>query len=230
MGKLLRRQSPALFVSLIALFAALGGTVFAAGKINGKAIKVKSLPGNRLRLNSVPGNRLKPGAIAGSQLQPNSITGTQIDEWTLAQVPNARHAETADSANDAQTALNAVNAVNAMTVNGHSAGCLPGTQFFAGACWQSSPSLTAATAPNAAVACASQGGTLPEALQLAAFAQQAGVVLDGGTEWSGDILSYSVGPYGVATVSPSSVIGSGTVNPAGVSETRKYRCVIPLVT
>ena len=33
------------------------------------------------------------------------------------------------------------------------------------------------TAPVAAAACAAQGGTLPEALQLAAFAPAAGVTL-----------------------------------------------------
>ena len=43
---------------------------------------------------------------------------------------------------------------------------------FAGACWQTSANETAVTAPVAAAACAAQGGTLPEALQLAAFAQQ----------------------------------------------------------
>ena len=55
----------------------------------------------------------------------------------------------AQSAVDAQTALNAVNAVDAKTVNGHSAGCLPGTQPFAGACWQTSASAPV-NAPRAA--------------------------------------------------------------------------------
>lgn len=226
MGRGLRRPSPALFVSLIALFAALSGTVYAAGRIGGKAIKVKSLPGNRLRLHSVPGNRLKPGAIGTVQLQPNSIGGTQIHEASLGQVPNATHADSADSATDALTALNAVNAVNANTVNGHGAGCLPGTQAFAGACWQSTPSATAATAPNAAVACASQGGELPEALELAAFAQMGGVNLDGGSEWSSDIPVVSgLNLYAVVTVSPAGSIGSELA-----ASTKKYRCVIPLVT
>jgi hypothetical protein len=226
MGRGLRRPSPALFVSLIALFAALSGTVYAAGRIGGKAIKVKSLPGNRLRLHSVPGNRLKPGAINAGQLQPNSIGGTQIHEASLGQVPNATHAESADSATDALTALNAVNAVNANTVNGHGAGCLPGTQAFAGACWQSTPSTTAATAPNAAAACASQGGELPKALELAAFAQMGGVNLDGGDEWSGDIPVFSgLNTYGVVTVS-----ATGQINSVNSASTKKYRCVIPLVT
>lgn len=229
MGRVLRRPSPALFVSLVALFAALGGTVYAAGKakkIDGKSIKVKSLPGNRLKLGSVPGNRLKPGAIGGDQLAPNSIGGAQIDEATLGQVPSAVHADSADSALDAQTALTAVNAIDATTVNGHSAGCLPTTQLFAGACWQSSASETAATAPNAALACALQGGALPEALQLAAFAIQPGVTLDDGAEWSSDIPAVSgLNVYGVVTVS-----AAGQIDFTAFSSTRKYRCVIPLVT
>jgi hypothetical protein len=226
MGRGSQRLSPALFVSLIALFAALGGTVYAAGKINGKTIKVKSLPGNRLRLDSVPGNRLKPGAIAANRLQPNSIGGAQIDEATLGQVPSAVHADSATSATDALTALNAVNAVNASTVNGHGAGCLPGTRFFAGACWQSSANASAATAPNAAATCAGLGGELPEALELATFAQQAGVNLDGGAEWSSDIPTVSgLDVYGVVTVS-----AIGQINFTAASSTKKYRCIIPLVT
>jgi len=225
MGRALRRPSPALFVSLVVLFAALGGTVYAAAKINGKSIKVKSLPGNRLKLKSVPGNRLKPGAIGAAQLAPNSIGATQIDEATLGQVPSAVHADNADTAFEAQTALAAVNAINANTVNGHSAGCLPDTQFFAGACWQSLPN-GAATAPNVALSCALDGGALPEALQLAAFAQQPGVKLDSGDEWSSDIPAVSgLNVYGVVTVS-----APGQIDFTASSSTRKYRCIFPLVT
>lgn len=228
----LRLPSPALVVAGLALFLALGGTVYAAkkAKINGRAVKVKSLPGNRLALRSIPANRLKPGVLgnAASGQQSGQITGAEINELSLGQVPEAAHAETADSAQsavDAQTALNAVNAIDAQTVNGHGAGCLPGTQPFAGACWQSSASGTAVSAPAAATSCAVQGGTLPEALQLAAFSQQPGVVLDGSDEWTGDITSYTApGLYSVATVSASAVVAS-----TASTNTRKYRCAIPLV-
>jgi hypothetical protein len=223
----IRLHSPALAVSLLALFVALGGTVYAAAKINGRAIKVKSLPGNRLKPRSIPANRLKPGALNGTRLT-GPLTGSDINELTLGQVPSAMHAETADSAQsavDAQTALNAVNAIDASTVNGHSAGCLPGTQLFAGACWQSS-ALGAATAPEAAADCAEQGGALPEALQLAAFAELPGVNLDPGDEWSGDLTTFS-GPnaYAAVTVSAAAVL-----NVALSSAERHYRCVIPLLT
>jgi hypothetical protein len=232
MRREMRLPSPALVVAGLALFVALGGTVYAAKKarIDGKAVKVRSLPGNRLKVRSIPANRLKPGVLKGALgIQAGPITGAEIDELTLGQVPEAAHAlsaDTAQSAVDAQTAVNAVNAVNAQTVNGHSAGCLPSTQLFAGACWQSFASETAVSAPAAATSCAVQGGTLPEALQLAAFSQQPGVVLDGGTEWASDITSYTAPDlYSVSTVSSAAVVAS-----TASTNTRKFRCVIPLVT
>jgi len=223
------RHSPALVISAIALFVALGGTVYAAKKaqISGKAIRTKSLPGNRLKPHSVAANRLKRGVLSSARIS-TPLTGADINELTLGQVPNAAHAETADTAKsaiDAQTALNAVNAIDAQTVNGHSVGCLPGTQPFAGACWESSAS-SKAPAPLAASKCAARGGTLPEALQLAAFAEQPGVNLDAGDEWSSDIPVISgEDAYAVITVAASSVVFRDlSTNP------HAYRCVIPLIT
>jgi len=223
MGRGLRRV-PLLVVAGAALVAALGGTVYAAGKINGRTIKVKSLPGNRLAVESVPGNRLKPGAIQGSALAPGSITGIQIDASTLGQVPSAIHADVAESARDAETALNAANAANARTVNGYEVGCKAGTRAFAGACWQVAASDTALSAPAAATACAVRGGELPEALALAAFSQQPGVTLTG-DEWSSDIpVVSSPDVYAVATVA-----ADGKVASAVSTATKKFRCVLPLV-
>jgi hypothetical protein len=55
-------------VAFIALFVALGGSVYAASKINGKQIKPKS----------IPANRIKPGSITGTQVKKQSLTGTQV--------------------------------------------------------------------------------------------------------------------------------------------------------
>jgi hypothetical protein len=220
------RRSPALIVACIALFAALGGTVYAAKKIDGRSIKVKSLPGNRLAPGSVPGNRLKAGAIPGNRLAPGSITGNQIDAATLGQVPSAVHADTADSARDAQTALHAVTAVDATKINGYGAGCGSATRYFGGACWQTESSEAAVNAPAAALSCANQGGELPGALALAAFSQQPGIALSSGDEWTGDIPSYTAtNAYSVATVT-----ASAEVSAAVSTQTRRYRCVIPLVS
>lgn len=70
-------------VACLALFIALGGTVYAAGKINGKQIKKSSLPANRIKPKSIQANRIKPKTLTGNQVKPDSLTGTQIDEKTL---------------------------------------------------------------------------------------------------------------------------------------------------
>jgi hypothetical protein len=221
------RSSPALVVSVLALFVALGGSVYAAkrAKIDGRAIRTKSIPGNRLKPRSIAANRLKPGALRGAI--PTPLTGVDINELTLAQVPEAAHADSAEvaqSAVDAQTALNAVNAVDAKTVNGHSVGCLPGTRAFAGACWEATAN-GAVDAPTAARKCAAKGGTLPEALELAAFAEEPGVTLNAGDEWSSDLTTFS-GPnaYAAVTISESSVVDTDLS-----TATHPYRCILPLV-
>jgi len=71
-----RRPRHATVVAYLALFVALGGTVYAAATINGRQIKKNSIPGNRLRRKSV--------------------TGTQVNSSTLGLVPNAAHANDAD--------------------------------------------------------------------------------------------------------------------------------------
>jgi hypothetical protein len=229
------RQAPALAVAIAALVAALAGTVYAAAKINGHAIKVKSLPGNRLAPHSVPANRLKPGtipstqlapgSIPGDRLAPGSVTGLQVDVSTLGQVPSAVHADTAEAAKDAETALNAGNAVNAQNVNGYHAGCKAGTRLFAGACWQMAASTSALNPAAAAGACANEGGELPDPLLLAAFSQQPNITLANGDEWTNDLTNMS-GPnsYAAVTVSANGIVGYAAFN-----VTKKFRCVIPLL-
>jgi hypothetical protein len=221
-----QRRSPALLIACLALFVALGGSVYAAARIDGRSIQVKSLPGNRLAPGSLPGNRLKAGTVPSAALVPGGIAGAQIDPATLGQVPSAVHADSAQSARHAETALNAENARDAEKVNGHRAGCAGGTRFFAGACWQTASSTAALPAATAALACADQGGELPAALALAAFSQQPGIELAAGDEWSRDIPVIS-GPevYGVITVS-----SSGQVSHAAATLSKRFRCVIPLLT
>jgi hypothetical protein len=60
-------------IACLALFVALGGSVYAAGKISGKQIKPHSLPGNRL----------KPKTLTGHQVKAHSLKGVQIDQSTL---------------------------------------------------------------------------------------------------------------------------------------------------
>jgi hypothetical protein len=76
-------------ISLLALFVALGGTGYAAVKINGKNIKAKT----------ITGNKFKNKTLTGGKFRSNTLTGKQIKESTLGTVPKADVATTAGTAN-----------------------------------------------------------------------------------------------------------------------------------
>jgi hypothetical protein len=103
MPKRMSRPSPALVVSLIALFVALGGTGYAAVKINGKNLKSKSVSGAKLKNKTITGAKIKNRTITAGKVKSNTLTGTQIDEAKLGTVPSA---------------VNATNATNATNLNG----------------------------------------------------------------------------------------------------------------
>ena len=99
-----------MIVALVALFVALGGSSYAAVKLNGKNIK------------------------------KNTVTGKQVKESSLKKVPKAKAADTAASATTASSATtaanatnatNATNAANAAKVGGQSAADLASPAAFA---------------------------------------------------------------------------------------------------
>ena len=67
----------------MALFIALGGTVYAAGKLSGSQIKPNSLPGNRIKPKTVTAKQVKPGSLTGAQIKAGSLTGAQIQAGSL---------------------------------------------------------------------------------------------------------------------------------------------------
>ncbi len=190
MGSWIRRQGPAFAVACLALMVALGGSVYAASKIDGHSIRPGSLPGDRLEKGSVSGRSIAPRSIGGGRIKPGSLTGLQVDAATLGEVAEATAADHATSARTASTAQAANFASEAGKLDGRSAGCAVGLRFFAGACWEEGVH-PAATAPAAAAACAALGGELPAALTLAAFAGQPGIELTFGGEWSGSVTIVS---------------------------------------
>jgi hypothetical protein len=212
-------------IACLALFVALGGTVLAATKIDGRTIRVKSLPGNRITPRSLPGNRLQLGTIPGSRLVPGSVTARQIDVGSLGPVPSATHADSADTARRAQTAIAAEHAADATTINGRAVGCRTGTRQFAGACWDLFPSESALTAMDAAAACANAGGELPEGLSLAVFLKLPGVTGVVDDEWSRQIANLGApGQIALAIVT-----SAGAIEGASINESHHFRCVTPLV-
>jgi hypothetical protein len=70
-----RRPSASLIISCLALFAALGGTVYASSKISGNQIKPKSIPANRIKPGSITGKQIKSGSLTGKQVVGSSLTG-----------------------------------------------------------------------------------------------------------------------------------------------------------
>jgi hypothetical protein len=73
-------------VACLALFVALGGSVYAAGKISGKQIKRSSLPGNRLKPRTVTARQIKTGTLTGHQIRPHSITDREINQKSLTEI------------------------------------------------------------------------------------------------------------------------------------------------
>jgi hypothetical protein len=68
-------------VAVLALFLALGGSVYAASttpKINGSKIKPKSIPGNRIKARSLTGAQIKARTLTGAKVKPGSLTGKQV--------------------------------------------------------------------------------------------------------------------------------------------------------
>jgi hypothetical protein len=66
------RPSPAMIVALVALVAALGGTAYAAGRINGNSIEKQS--------------------IGGGKLKKKTLTGYQVNVNKLGTVPSSHRA------------------------------------------------------------------------------------------------------------------------------------------
>ncbi|MBS1894311.1 MAG: hypothetical protein JST59_23675 [Actinobacteria bacterium] len=208
-----RLPSPALVIACLALFVALGGTVLAATKIDGRRIEVRSLPGNRLEVGSLPGNRIATDSVKGSQIQ--------LD--TLGEVPSAAHADSADTARRAQTATAADHAADATTINGHTVGCPAGRRQYAGACWDLTPSAAVANATDAAASCAAQGGELPSLLTFMAFLREPGANVAVGGEWVDEIIALTT-DYDVLTLQ-----SNGSVFASSPQSLFHYRCVTPLL-
>ena len=87
-----KRPSPAMIVALIALFAALGGSAYAAKKIGTKEIKA----------NAITTGKIKKNAVTTAKIKNEAVTGVKIKESSLGEVPSA---------------ANAVNATNAANFN-----------------------------------------------------------------------------------------------------------------
>ena len=109
-----RRPSPALVISLIALFVSLSGVSYglATGSIDSREIKnnqVRSVDLRNndirtrdLRNNEVRGRDIRNSTVQGGDVALNTLTGDDINESRLGKVPSAAAADSATTATTAQ--------------------------------------------------------------------------------------------------------------------------------
>ena len=64
-----RTPSPALVISVIALFVALGGSGYAAVKINGSRLKNKSVSGKKLKNRTITRKKIKKRTLTGAEIR-----------------------------------------------------------------------------------------------------------------------------------------------------------------
>lgn len=109
MGSLrFRLPSPSMAVALLALFVALGGSSYAALRVNSKQIVNNSVRSKDLRNNDV----------RAIDVRKDSLTGADIDEARLGTVPRAESANSAATATSATTATTAGTAADASALGG----------------------------------------------------------------------------------------------------------------
>jgi hypothetical protein len=108
-----RKPSPALVISIIALFLSLGGTSYAAISLPAKSVGTK---------------QLKDGAVTSAKVKNGAVTAAKINSSGL-KVASATHADTATTATTATTAANATAAATAATASGVAAGAITDSAF-----------------------------------------------------------------------------------------------------
>jgi len=119
-------------VAIVALFAALGGTGYAAVKL-----PANSVGASQLKKNAVQRAKIKNNAVDGSKVLDHSLTGADLKLSTLGKVPsataadNATHAASA-AAIDKVTYKTAIASVAAASTNSATATCDPGQHAIGG--------------------------------------------------------------------------------------------------
>jgi FlaG/FlaF family flagellin (archaellin) len=153
----MKRPSPAIVISVIAVIVTLTGTAYAA-----------------LAPHSVSSRQLKPRAVTNAKLADSAVTGQQVAKTTVdGKDFNLSDFETVPAATSAGSAANST------LVNGHSASCPGGTILLRGTCYDSAPLGPVLGVKGAADACAARGGFLPSPTD--ALALRGAISLGNGT-------------------------------------------------
>jgi hypothetical protein len=117
-------------IALVALFAALGGTSYAAASIAKNSVGTQQIKKNGVRSADIANNavttpKLKNGAVNAAKIGADAVTGAQINEGTLGPVPKA-------SAIDKITTHAAQGSGGPRSITAISAACPPGLSALSG--------------------------------------------------------------------------------------------------
>jgi hypothetical protein len=200
------RPSPAMIVALIALFAALTGTAFAAlGK--------NTVGSRQLKAKAVTSGKIANNAVTSAKVAKGSLTGDDVNVNALGTVP---------------TATSAASAGNANTVGGHSAACPGGTTLIRGACFDAAANPAAPNLKAAADACAAKGGFLPTPMALYSTRQILNLGTGVGTDHMFTDSYYSA--VGTGSNYTTVVIdGTGKISEQSVDSASAFICAYALV-
>ena len=135
----IKRPSPAIVISVIALIVTLSGTAYAA-------LAPNSVGPRQIKPKAVTGAKFADGSIKTDKVAKTTLTGDDINLGALGTVPRA---------NDAQSVG------NTEKVAGHSASCPGGTLLIRGRCFDAAPLGPILGVWAAADACRERGGYLP---------------------------------------------------------------------
>jgi hypothetical protein len=243
-----RHLSYANVVASLALFAALGGSAYAASQINGDKIVKESIGAGKLKKETITSKQVKKGSLNSSVIDVSSLatvpsaqtavtansaaTATSANSAATATkatsaetATNASHADSADSATTAGTATRADNAGDAETLEGETAAeltlsCPDETEGFGAMCWDEQEQ-GARTWIRAIEECAERGGRLPTIGELIAYTLLNGSKV-AGENWSGDLDSVTAGHKEVVFTSDAGLRHSVDTT---VFTTLAYRCV-----
>ncbi len=200
------RPSPAMIVAMIALFAALSGSAYAAlGKntVGSKQLKAKAVTTGKLANNAVNSAKVAQG----------SLTGEDINVGALGTVPNATSAASAGNSN---------------TVNGHAASCPGGTTLIRGVCFDAAPNAPAPNLKAAADSCAAKGGFLPSVMALYSTRQVLNLGTGAGTDHMFTDSYYSAVGTG-SNYTTVVVDGTGKISEQSVDSASAFICAYSLV-
>jgi len=115
MTRLRKHLNPALILSIVAVFIALGGGAYAAISANSvgtKQLKNNAVTAKKLKKNAVTLKKIAKNAISTPKIKNDAVTGNKVLESSLGEVPSAAKATNAVQAMTAVSAESAAQLAN----------------------------------------------------------------------------------------------------------------------